>query len=182
MAITFGGSDIATDSATLNKNVNRTITDGTPSGGQTAEQILSSGRHFNQYRVWGARHINNAQSSTSNWTYSTQTAPDGIRNNINSAWVSDGNGRFTAPVTGTYQFGTHGIPTGNTGDTRFAYYVNDSTASYNICTTQNGSHGGLTGLPLSLYLAAGDYVNYAVYSGTGAHTGNWSGFTGTLIG
>jgi hypothetical protein len=182
MAITFGGSSITTDSSTLVKNVNRTISDGAASGGQTAENFDSSGRPYAQYRPWAMQHINNPQGTSSYWTYSTQSNPDGIRNNISGSWVNQSTGRFTAPVTGLYQFGSHGIPTGNTGDTRFGYYVNDSFAARCICTTQNGSHGGLTGIPVSLYLTAGDYVNYAVYSGTGAHTGTWSGFSGCLVG
>ena len=183
MAITFGGDSISSDSSSLEKNVNRTINaNGVVSGGQTVESFDSSGRARAAYRPWGMKHINNSQSTQSYWTYSNQTNPDGDQQNISGDWIDEATGRFTAPVSGIYQFGSHGIPTGNTGDTRSALYVNDSIAARHIITSQNGSHGGQTGHPIALKLDAGDYVNYAVYSGTGAHTGNWSGFSGVLIG
>jgi hypothetical protein len=143
----------------------------------TAQTFDTAGRSFSANRVQAMQHINNGQGTLSYWTYSTQSSPDGVRGSA----LNQGNGRFTAPVTGLYQFATHGIPVGNTGDSRMAYYVNDSIVSRTICATQNGSHGGLTGHPVSLYLTAGDYVNYAMYSGVGSHTGTWSGFSGCLI-
>ena len=51
-----------------------------------------------------------------------------------------------------------------------------------IAQTQGGNHAGFRGISAGIRLSAGDYVNYAQYSGTGAHTGNWSGFSMTLIG
>lgn len=186
MAITFGGDSISTDASTINKNVGTTINaSGVSSGGNTSETLKSgTGGVYQSARPWGMRHITNPQNSTSYWTY-TGGGASGKRGGSfasQGSWIDDSTGRFTAPVAGIYQFGSHGIAHGSNNDGRFAIYVNDSVAAYSIAQTQGGNHAGFRGIPIALKLEAGDYVNYAQYSGTGAHTGNWSGFSGTLIG
>jgi len=170
MPLTLNGdtNTIVTDQTTLTMNTNTSV---------VAQSFDTAGRSLSTNRVQAMQHITNSQGALGYWTYSTQSSPDGVRGTA----LNQGNGRFTAPVTGLYQFSTHGIPVGNTGDSRMSYYVNDAIVSRTICTTQNGSHGGLTGHPVCFYLTAGDYVNYAMYSGVGAHTGTWSGFSGCLI-
>ena len=187
MAITFGGDSISTDSSSINKNVGTTIdANGVSSGGNTSETLKSGpGGVYQSARPWGMRHINNPQNSNGYWTYANVSSNCGKRGGSFTSsgnWIDDSTGRFTAPVTGVYQFGSHGIAYGSNNDGRFSIYINDSHAAYSIAQTQNGNHAGFRGIPITLRLAAGDYVNYAQYSGTGCHTGNWSGFSGTLIG
>jgi len=187
MAITFGGDSISTDASTINKNVGTTINaDGVSSGGNTSETLKSGvGGVYQQARPWGMRMINNPQNDFATWTFSTSTAgARGIRGGSFSSanWIDDATGRFTAPVTGIYQFSTYGIAHGSNNDGRFSYYINGSQAVRSIAQTQGGNHGGFRGIQAAFRLSAGDYVTYAQYSGTGCHTGSWSGFSGTLIG
>ena len=185
MAITFGGDSISTDSTTLEKNVNRTINaTGVASGGQTIESFNSTGLATAQYRPQCMKHGTMPQSHIGNWTYTTTSnwGADGVRDNIGGDALDEATGTFTAPVSGVYQFATHGIPVGSTADSRCAIYKNGSYAARWIVTSQNGSHGAQTGGPIALYLAAGDYINAGMYSGVGQHTGTWAGFSGVLIG
>ena len=187
MAVTFGGDNISTDGSSITKRVGVTIgSDGSSSGGNESE-VLSNGTRptYQQGRPWGMRHITNGQNDTGYWSYSSQTSPDGKRGNYGGslgAWIDDGTGRFTAPQDGLYQLGSHGIAHGSNNDGRFAVYVNGNKKIHSIAQTQGGNHAGFRGISAGIRLSAGDYVNYAQYSGTGCHTGNWSGFSMTLIG
>ena len=187
MAITFGGDSISTDSSSINKNVGTTISaSGVSSGGNVSETLSSGiGGVYQQARPWGMRMINNPQNDTATWTFPDDDGGARGRRGgsfAGNTWIDNATGRFTAPVTGVYQFTTYGIAHGSNNDGRFSYYINGSQAVRSIAQTQGGNHGGFRGIQVALRLGAGDYVTYAQYSGTGAHTGSWSGFSGTLIG
>lgn len=187
MAITFGGDTISTDGSSLQKNINRTIdANGVASGGNNVESFDSTLTSFSPNRPWGHRNRQSPrQNDTNYWDYVDVSNGNGKRGaNFTTPgnWIDDATGRFTAPISGVYWFGSHGIAHGGINDGRAAMYVNGSACSRTIAGTQGGNHGGQYGHAMALFLAEGDYVNYAQYSGTGGHQGNWSGFGGVYLG
>ena len=174
MALTIdaANNEIRTDQSSLTKTVNT----------HTAETTDSAGRSYQAQKPQFMQHLSSEITSGNYWVASTVSAPDGTYNGDFAACYNSSNGRFTAPIAGMYQFGSHGIPTGATTDGRFAWYVNGGNVQRSIITTNGASHSGLVGQPMSVYLNAGDYVNYITTSGMTSHGGTWSGFSGCLIG
>ena len=94
------------------------------------------------------------------------------------------NGRFTAPVNGTYIFHYYSIYTGNSGNDLFDFRKNGSVFAGSRMHFTSGSVGGswdnVTNTQI-LTLSANDYVDiYA--SDQGLHGGDWSHFCGHLLG
>ena len=94
------------------------------------------------------------------------------------------NGRFTAPIAGTYIFHYYSIYTGNTGNDLWDFRKNGSTFAgsrmHMTNTTVGGSWDNVTNTQIHT-LSANDYVEiYA--SDQGLHGGDWCHFCGHLLG
>lgn len=108
---------------------------------------------------------------------------DQTEHNIGNHY-STSTGRFTAPISGTYQFNYYTIYRDNAGNDWISlrkngnrFYGGDLHFS-----TDPGSQWDTIGGSMAVYLNSGDWV--ALYAGT-AHTyhgNNWSGFSGFLVG
>ena len=96
---------------------------------------------------------------------------------------STSNGRFTAPVAGTYHFDVNLLIDNSSGSTHYHAQIkkNGSALSgsivYNYAT--NGHYNWMGG-SCCLYLAVGDYVE--IYASPSIHNGNETSFAGHLIG
>ena len=126
-----------------------------------------------------------AYRSQSAWTVTAGSifVFNNTEHNIGSHY-NTGNGRFTAPVAGTYQFSFHTIYTGNSGNDWISIRKNGARINggdYHFSTTP-GTQWDTIGGSLNLYLNINDHVS--MYAGTEHvyHGGNWSNFGGHLVG
>ena len=108
---------------------------------------------------------------------------DQNQHNIGSNYNTS-NGRFTAPVTGTYIFTYYSIYTGNSNNDLWDFRKNGSTFAGSRMHFTSGSVGGSWDNVVNtqiINLSANDYVEvYA--SDQGLHGGDWSHFCGHLLG
>ena len=135
----------------------------------------------------------------SNTSFTSST--DIIFNDTSSTWhynrgghYNTGNGRFTAPVTGVYQFNAcviwYGAPNNTFMGDAFHYYVNGGLASYsgrrgyyNTGTTGNSLYY-TDHMSVNLYLNATDYVHIRQSSPVVTVHGNtyYTWFAGSYLG
>ena len=118
---------------------------------------------------------NSAVSSSEILVFSTERHNNGSHYNTS-------NGRFTAPVSGNYQFGFNGILDNNQASNHRLAEIhrngsNVGVIAYNYHT--NGQYTLLSGTAV-LYMAKDDYVS--IYALEGMHVGSETSFWGTLIG
>jgi hypothetical protein len=108
-----------------------------------------------------------------------------IDNNVGSHYTSS-NGRFTAPVAGTYFLSAHGLwNNADAGDMRIALYKNAAGINGNrFILTKTASNWMTFYLNDIIYLAAGDYVTVRYLQGTNTlHVdADYNGFRGWLLG
>lgn len=175
MALTINGTaaTIVTDQTTLSTIVNTST---------TAENYDSSGRMIAPTRPQAKKNNSSDVAAGNTWAPLSDTAPGSGTYSGQSSWINTSNGRFTAPIAGVYAFASHAIPTSATGDARIAWYINGNQVARSIFLSYGGSHAGQGGFPITLQLAAGDYVYFSMYSGATTHGGNWSGISGCLVG
>jgi hypothetical protein len=117
-----------------------------------------------------------------------QLVYDTVSFNIGSCYNAS-NGRFTAPITGVYQFNVITSFTSSNSNTYNAIYpwYNGSSSTYNTArmrgTTVNGVYGGICG-SMTISMTAGDYIQMTAYSQfTGVQfNGGEQIFSGFLVG
>jgi hypothetical protein len=143
----------------------------------TGNQVFNSGvvTTPNQPAFFVAAGASTAQGNTIIWNL--------VRTNIGSG-VNTSNGRFTAPVAGTYYFGMAGIGNGVNAVTRTSVKVNGASifADFQLRFNNNTefSHASVS---FVLTLAAGDYVSAVASTGiTYSDDSGYMHFTGHLIG
>ena len=134
MAITFGGDSISTDQNTIEKYIGSTVSaDGVLSGGLQVQVSKGSGQGtaqgtYKQYHpLCMTQRDTSGQQNQHTWNdYSSARDSQGrVERNVNGGnWC--GSDKFTAPVSGIYHFGGHGITNSGTTDCRMAVYVNGS--------------------------------------------------------
>ena len=108
---------------------------------------------------------------------------DQNQHNIGSNYNTS-NGRFTAPIDGTYIFTYYSIYTGNSNNDLWDFRKNGSTFAGSRMHLTSGSVGGSWDNVVNtqiLTLSANDYVD--VYAtDQGLHGGDWTHFCGHLLG
>ena len=94
------------------------------------------------------------------------------------------NGRFTAPVSGIYQFNYYSIYTGNAGNDWISFRQNGSRirGGDQHFSTPSGSQWDTIGGSITINLTAGDWVGVYVGTDHTFHGSWWSGFSGFLVG
>ena len=103
-----------------------------------------------------------------------------VGSNFNSS-----NYRFTAPISGRYQFNFYSIYRGNTTNGIFGFYINGGSFSGDRAhfTHQSlGSAWDYIDMSQVLNLSAGDYVTALTHAAVDLHGGNWAAFSGHLVG
>jgi hypothetical protein len=99
-----------------------------------------------------------------------------IRANVGSHYNSS-NGRFTAPVNGYYVFHATG---GNS--TTYGFDIMKNSGTYRRNEMVNPAGFRWTTVSTVMYLAAGDYVNCWLFTGSIAVNSPYAGFSGYLLG
>jgi hypothetical protein len=143
----------------------------------TGNQVFNSGvvRIPTQPAFFVAANASTPNDSTIIWNM--------VRTNIGSG-INTSNGRFTAPVAGTYYFGMGGIGHNAITVTRVLIRVNDAPifGQFQIRFNNNNEFSG-NAVSFALTLAAGDYVTTRTigiaYSDA---DGGYMHFSGHLIG
>ena len=143
----------------------------------TGNQVFNSGvvTTPNQPAFFVAANASTPDNSTIIWNM--------VRTNIGSG-INTSNGRFTAPVAGTYYFGMGGIGHNQPFVTRVFIRVNDAAifGQFQIRFNNNSEFSG-NAVSFALTLAAGDYVTARTtgiaYSDA---DGGYMHFSGHLIG
>jgi hypothetical protein len=94
------------------------------------------------------------------------------------------NGRFTAPVTGTYVFHFYSIYTGNAGNDYIQMYKNGARINVGDVhfTNSVGSQWDAVHYSRVIQLNANDYVYMRAGSGHTFHGNNWGGWSGYMLG
>ena len=116
-----------------------------------------------------------ATSNTEILKFSTERHNQG--SNYNTS-----NGRFTAPVSGTYHFTFNGlVDNGGSSSHFWAQLWRNGSNITNVGYTfsNNGEYTGFGG-SACIYLAKDDYAQ--IYAASNVHTGNETSFSGHLIG
>ena len=125
------------------------------------------------------------RSPNSGWTVAASSVFifNNTMHNIGGHY-STSNGRFTAPIAGTYQFSFHTIYTGNSGNDWISIRKNGARINggdYHFSTSP-GAQWDTIGGSLNLYLSIGDYVTMVAGTEHGYHGGTWSNFGCHLVG
>ena len=124
-----------------------------------------------------------SNSSTSGATDNAEILKFSTEKHNEGSNYSTSNGRFTAPVAGTYHFSVNLLIDNSSGSTHYSAQIkrNGSALSgsivYNYATS---GHYNWMGGTCCLYLAVNDYVE--IYADSSIHDGNESSFAGHLIG
>ena len=94
------------------------------------------------------------------------------------------NGRFTAPVSGTYVFHFYSIYTGNAGNDYVQMYKNGARINVGDVhfTNSVGSQWDSVHYSRVIQLNANDYVYMRTGSGHTFHGNNWGGWSGYMLG
>jgi hypothetical protein len=106
--------------------------------------------------------------------------------NNSGSYYNTTNGRFTAPIAGTYFLSAHGLwNNADSGDMRIALYKNGAGINGNrFILTKTASNWMTFYLNDIIYLSAGDYVTVRYLQGTNTlHVdADYNGFRGWLLG
>jgi len=109
---------------------------------------------------------------------------DNVQRNVGSAYDNT-NGRFTAPVAGTYYFTAHGLyANADAGDMRMAFLKNNLNYEGAIWIDNKIAATWLSyNMNATIVLAAGDFVTVRYIQGSTALYGdtNYNGFQGWLV-
>jgi hypothetical protein len=147
-------------------------------GGTEAMRLDSSGRVTMPYQpAFAVYDLTMPSGTTGVGTGGT------VVSNVGSYYNST-NGRFTAPVSGTYLFNlsVQAFNSGSTSYVNVQLKLNGSTTYGNFVTGYGGTHNNHTQVTGSviLYLTANDYTQ--IYVDYGARSGAQNTFNGFLIG
>jgi hypothetical protein len=168
----------------------------------TANGVTGLDINASNFPVKSTRPYFAAMGSSAAWTNYASAAWNTMI--FNSAMVNNGghyntsNGRFTAPVSGTYYFNatTYSYKNPDTSTTSylhpvftingsFTYRQSSQTTAYRLRLRTNlaGAYTGDTQINDIFYLGASEYVNYTIYSsGALQWYPPYSLFSGYLIG
>ena len=132
-----------------------------------------------------------AYRSQSSWNVSNGSVMvfNSTRHNIGSHYDTS-NGRFTAPVAGSYQFNFYSILRGNYTNAYIQLYVDGSRiygGDIHFTISNNSTSWHNVSFSQVLYLNANEYVELFSYTGTGSgnvdwHGNHWQCYSGWLLG
>lgn len=162
----------------------------TPVAGQPVVLVV------NGMDMWAMDNFNSASTHTARPMFAAQFAGatactagtdmrfETVTRNIGSGYNST-NGRFVAPIAGTYYFRAHGLfANADSGDMRMALYKNGSAYEGLRFITYKTANTWITwNVSGHIALAVNDYVTVRYEQGTsGQHTdANYNGFQGWLL-
>ena len=151
-----------------------------PSSGSIAERIkISADGYVTKPNQPSFRAHDSNHAQTGFLTF------DQIATNVGNHY-SGSNGRFTAPVAGTYFFSFYGMLASSSGNARVEYYINGSVHSsgehYGGVAYTNGTTYNMITCNTVLTLNANDYVNLNWNASYNSMHSYHNGFMGFLIG